>query len=346
MQKSIWNSIILLCTIALFLWSIIFALYNRDNNSIQNKEYSSDCEYTSTNDIFIINAICIQQKKLPQLTLVNIIDRVRDQIESFSGYYEPFSTSFNYYWATPKFKTKWNPYLQWNEKSDQLISEAIKWRKKIKITYDELAQYYAEHLSYFVADKDLTNLWKCSRKNYTIAMETLDNYVMNPWDIFNVNQKLSWIKNYCKWKTEEKYLFYGWVCGMVSQLFRVSLINPNITINKRFSHNERFVQYYWKDIGWDDAAIYERSKQFEIENNSNSDIIFKVREKWDNTILVAISRPINERVNISKNSIKWRKTAIHLEKTVYQTTKSENSNSIKRIESFDSYYTKKNYEFR
>ena len=53
---------------------------------------------------------------------------------------------------------------------------------------------------------------------------------------------------------------------MVSQLFRVSLINPDIVINKRYPHNEWFVQYYWENIWGDDAAVYEYSKQFEIKN--------------------------------------------------------------------------------
>lgn len=343
MQKSAWNSMIFFCAIALFIWAIILALYSRDNDNIQNKEYLSDCEYTLVDDIFTINAICIPQKKLPQLTLVDIVDKVWNQIEWFSGYYEPYSISFNYYWATPKFKKKWNPYLQWNEKSDQLVTEAIKWRKKIKITYNELAQYYAEHLSYFVADKDLSNLWNCSRTNYMLAMETINNYVMNPWDIFNANQNLSVIKDYCKWETEEEYLFYGGVCGMVSQLFRVSLLSPDIIITQRFPHNEWFVQYYGEEVLWDDAAVYERSKQFEIQNLGNSDIVFKVREEWNNIILVAISPPTNKWVRISKNHINWRKLTINLEKSVYY---DKNFNNLERTESFDSYYAGKTYEFR
>ena len=344
MQRSTWNSIILLCTIALFLWAIIFLLYNRDNNDLENKEYLSDCEYTLSDDSFIINAICVQKNQLPELTLVDVVNRTWDQIEWFFGYYEPFSASFNYYWATPKFKTKWNPYLQWNKKSDQLIIKAVEWRKKIKITYDELALYYAEHLSYFVADKDLSGLWNCSTTNYKLAIWVLDNYIMNPWDIFNANQKLSTIKDYCKWESKEEYLFYGWVCWMVSQLFRVSLINPDIIITKRFPHSEWFVQYYGENVWWDDAAVYERSKQFEIQNSGSSDIIFKVRNQWNNSELIAISRPTNKWVKISKNNINWRETAIHLEKTIYKSD--ENFDDMIRNETFDSYYTEKNYEFR
>lgn len=340
MDWNSWKSIILFCGILLFFWATALFWYGVNRDKLEDGEYFSNCGYTMSAGIFTINANCIQQKQLPKLTLVDIVNEAWDQIEWFSGYYEPQSTEFDYHWATPIFKTKWSPYLQWNEESEQLIEEAIKWRKKIKFTYNELARYYAEHLSYFVADKDLTNLWKCTRKNYIIALEGMDGVIMNPWDTFNVNGKLSSLNWYCRWVAKDSLSFYGWVCGMVSQLFRVSLLDPDILVNSRFSHSERFVQYYWETIWWDDAAVYEYSKQFQIENLWNSDIVFKMRHEWDKSILVAISWPTDKWVNISKENINWRTTAVHLKKSVYE------SDKFKRDENFDSYYTRKTYEFR
>lgn len=344
MNKSTWNTIILFWAIALFFWAIVFWLYDRDSNNLQNKEYSSDCEYTLSGDIFTINAICIQENRLPKMNLVDIIDNVWDQIKWFSGYYEPFSESFNYYWATPIFSNELNPYLSKNNYN--LLENPIKNREKISFSKKDLARYYAENISYFVADKDLINLWNCTRTNYDLALESMNNFILKPWESLNINQKLGSIKDYCKWKIEEEHLFYGWVCGMVSQLFRVSLVNPDIVITKRFSHNEWFVQYYGETVWWDDAAIYERSKQFEILNSGNSDIIFKVREEWNNSELIAISWPTNKWVNISKSFINWRQLAIHLDKTIYQSTELWNSGNIERVESFDSYYAGKTYETR
>lgn len=340
MHLTSWKRIIIWCSIALFLWAIVFWLYGRDNNSLQNKEYSANCSYTLSAWIFKINAVCIQQKQLPQLTLVDIVNEVRNQIEWFSWYYDAHSPSFNYYWATPIFSTKWSPYLQWNEESEQLISGAIEKRKKITFTYNELAQYYAQHLSYFVADKDLTNLWRCTRKNYLIALDWMDWVIMNPWDVFNANVKLGLLRWYCEWASEWSFSFYGGVCGMVSQLFRVSLLDPEIIVNSRFPHNERFVQYYWETVWGDDAAVYEYSKSFEIKNLSNSDIIFKTRHEWNKSIFVAISWPTHKWVNISKENIDGRETAVHLNKSVYE------SNTLMREENFDSYYSRKTYEIR
>ena len=163
---------------------------------------------------------------------------------------------------------------------------------------------------------------------------------MNPGDVFNANKKLSSLRWYCEWTSEWLYSFYGWVCGMVSQLFRVSLLNPDIIIHSRHPHNERFVHYYWETIWGDDAAVYERSKLFEIQNLSNSDIIFKSRQEWDSSIVVAISRPTNKWVNISKENIDWKETSIRLNKSVYE------SNNRIREEFFDSHYIRKTYEIR
>lgn len=340
MSLTSWKRIILFCSFALFLWAIVFWLYGKYIDTLKDKEYVANCSYTLSAWIFSINAVCVQQKELPQLALVDIVNEVRDQIDWFSWYYEPFSTSFNYYWATPIFRTGWSPYLKWDPESEQLITDAVKKRKKITFTYNELAQYYAEHLSYFVSDKDLTNLWRCTRTNYLIALEWIDWVIMNPWDVFNVNKKLGSLKWYCKWINNESFSFYGWVCGMVSQLFRVSLVNPEIFVNNRFPHNERFVQYYWETVWWDDAAVYEYSKVFEIENLSNSDIIFKTRYEWNESILVAISWPTNKWINISKENIDWKETAVHLNKSVYEW------DAIIREEIFDSFYSRKTYEIR
>ena len=127
---------------------------------------------------------------------------------------------------------------------------------------------------------------------------------------------------------------------MVSQLFRVSLLNPDIEITQRSPHNERFVQYYGETVWWDDAAVYEYSKQFEIKNLWNSDIVFKMRHEWNESVLVAISWPTDKWVNISKQNIDGRETAVHLNKSVYE------SNNFIREENFDSYYSRKTYEFR
>lgn len=387
MTKINRKNIILDSAIILFLWAIFIFWYSSNAISIENKienavqiienslpksditkYYDSECKYSFSDGIYTIDASCVLQNKLPELTLEEIINEVWNQISDFSEYYHPFDSSFDYHGAIPLFESEWSPYLQDSDESKNLLIKAIKRREKIRFSYNELAKYYANKLSYFVSDKDLTNLWNCTRQNYLLALESMDNYILKPGQSFNVNQKLRWIKWYCKWRSDTNYSFYGGVCGMVSQLFRISLINPDILIKKRFSHNEWFIQYYGDIVWWDDAAVYERSKQFEIENIWNSDIIFKIRHNDNHSVMVAISEPSEKWVNISRKFINWRETAIHLEKTIYQKVQknldsneildwitfyeslikddSNKENNIVRNEIFDSYYTKKTHEIR
>lgn len=145
-------------------------------------------------------------------------------------------------------------------------------------------------------------------------MDTMDGYLFRSGESFNANHELRKIKSYCTGRGENNFLFYGGVCGMTAQLFRISLLTPGIEITKRHPHSEWFVQYYGENIGGDDAAIYEMSKQFEINNASTYDIYFRVKWDGDQSFLVAISPTTNQRVQIKKTPISER--SIKLERIV------------------------------
>jgi vancomycin resistance protein YoaR len=144
---------------------------------------------------------------------------------------------------------------------------------------------------------------------------------------------------------------------MSAQVFRTAIIHPAIEITKRRPHNERFVQYYGAEIGGDDAAIYEMSKQFEIKNSGEEDIYFKVKRGSGHNLLVAISPHSTQRVEITKHPI--NALNIDLERTIRATTETENSPLLDSLllptekeekmlkqETFHSTYYKKNYELR
>jgi vancomycin resistance protein YoaR len=103
---------------------------------------------------------------------------------------------------------------------------------------------------------------------------------------------------------------------MTAQLFRTTLIHPSIEIVKRRPHNERFVQYYGEEIGGDDAAIYEMSKQFEIKNIGTSDMYFKVKWDTDHTLLITASFRTPQWVEISKHPLTQR--SITLERNIWE----------------------------
>jgi vancomycin resistance protein YoaR len=169
-----------------------------------------------------------------------------------------------------------------------------------------------------VSDKDISKLSRCNTQNYTLALKTLDGKILQPNESFNANRELAKVRGYCTGKGEKNFLFYGGVCGMTAQVFRTTLIHPTIEIVKRRPHNERFVQYYGDEVGGDDAAVYELSKQFEIKNSGTDDIYFKVQRGNGHNLLVAISPKTNQRVEITKHPINALK--IDTERIIWETT--------------------------
>jgi vancomycin resistance protein YoaR len=186
------------------------------------------------------------------------------------------------------------------------------------LTKYELARYWVQDLAFYVSEKDFSLLSPCNTQNYTLALQQLDGQVLNPGESFNANRELSKVKGYCTGRGEANFLFYGGVCGMTAQVFRTTLIHPSIEIVKRRPHNERFVQYYGEEIGGDDAAIYEMSKQFEIKNIGTEDIAFKVKRNAKHTLLVAISPRTPQWVEISKQPLTSR--SISLERNIWEYT--------------------------
>jgi vancomycin resistance protein YoaR len=148
---------------------------------------------------------------------------------------------------------------------------------------------------------------------------------------------------------------------MSAQVFRTTLIHPAIEVVKRRPHNERFVQYYGEDVGGDDAAVYEMSKQFEIKNSGTDDLYFKVKRGKEHTLLVAVSPRSEQRVEITKHPINER--TIDLERVIWERSGIEADFSLQPVsilgegekktekqlvkqETFHSTYSRKNYELR
>ena len=214
-------------------------------------------------------------------------------------------------------------------------------------------------MAFYVSEKDISLLSSCNTRNYSLALERIDGYLLKPGELFNANRELAKVRGYCTGRGETNFLFYGGVCGMSAQVFRTTLIHPTIEITKRSPHNERFVQYYGAEIGGDDAAVYEMSKQFEVMNIGDEDIYFRVKWGDKRTELVAISPRSHQWVEITKFPISERE--IELERKIWNaqideksdfslTTpifpQVETSDILVKQEVFHSLYYRKNYEIR
>lgn len=300
-MKNYLNPASFLIIVALLLCSASFALlFPQDEKPILNQNEKETQKAEIQHNSPQINPEPFEIHILDQDT----IDALRDNIIDFSEKYKPFTNSYTYFGWQPIFASWFS--------SDQ-------------------TQYF----NFYVADKDISKLSRCNTTNYLIALKAIDKVLLKPWETFNANKNLAQKTWYCTGRWEANFLFYGGVCWMVSQLFRTSLINPAIQITQRHAHSEWFVQYYWEDYGWDDAAVYQMNKQFEIKNISDQDIYFRSLQIWDMTYLVAIT-PKTEKGNpVQITKAQPLKNKIELTRTIGTWN-----------ELFTSVYTNKNHELR
>ena len=168
-----------------------------------------------------------------------------------------------------------------------------------------------ENYSFYAVPTNTENRWQCSLRNYKLAVSKLNWLELKPWETLDLNKLISNDRRSCKGSSTKSFLFYWWSCGASSQLFRLSLIMPNITVLERAWHAKRRALYYWANIMWDDAAMYENSKKFIIRNDFDTSIYFIAYEKWNYVYLVwIVPKKVDEYVEIIKN-VNWYRSSLY-----------------------------------
>lgn len=273
------------------------------------------CVYKERGNSYLLSPLCLLNRELPYIDENLVIENIWPEVVWFDDSYDETKTKFEYKSANPFFKNYKSIFDIDNIQKLFLIKLYDRGTyilvPKTYIMYENFKK-----MSFYVVSKNISLLKPCTKQNYKVALNSLDNYVLAPWNIFNLNDHISYLPWYCKWSWPQNLMFYGGVCWFASQLFRSSLLNPDMEILKRSWHSVWLTAYYSDYIYWDDAAIYQNTKQFEIKNNSKKNIYFKVMNKWDYSYFIAIlSKEPEKKVNISKKQV-WNLSAI-LEKKVY-----------------------------
>ena len=338
------------------IWLIIWSfLLLRVSWLIHNGALSffSSCHIQRNGQEFILDAACLLQGKLPKLSLQESIDTLRNDIQWFQNMYHPFAQSFIYSGTKPIFKSQYPTIIPHTEKEIRDMRQAVQAGQKVSISLKQLAHYYVSWYTFYVADKDISQLKPCTKTNYLLALSSVDQLLLKPGQQFNYNQHLEQLQGYCRWLSGDPGLpFYGGVCGVSSQLFRVALINPEISVLQRYPHNERFTVYYGEKIQGDDAAVMTTRKQFEIQNAGTSNLYIRTKQLGTTTYVVAVvPQNINKQVKISK--VWFDDLSVELTRQVFQLTRMPSAHALpteKRnilsTEVFPSKYMGKNDESR
>ena len=300
------------------------------------------CDYFVWYKTVTISPTCIIKGELPELKFQDAVSIMWSHIKEFDKKYDLESTSFFYNSANPIYFNNseladFVGVTTWDDIVAKLLDYA---NIRISIPKYYIAKEYIKNYSFYVSTKNLDNRSKCRKTNFLKALYMLDGRTLYSQQSFNYNTELVKEKNYCVewWGKPWKYLFYGGVCGASTQLFRNSLINPDLYISKRYNHRQRYVYFYNKDIYWDDASVYERDKQFEIKNIGTKPIYFKVWKSSNDYYLVSILPYKNENTSFVLKKQIWTLRAI-VGRIVFDKF------NIKQFEQFwvSNYYSK-NYE--
>lgn len=263
------------------------------------------CKYKESGDYYIMRPICLRKRQYPKLGFRETVDILRPYIKGFDQAYNQDASEFVFKSAKPDMDytdLTINDEYHNTVKQKQLINELSKRRVYIRIHKKYLAKYSAEDFQYYPTIKETKNMGPCTKTNYEVSAGPLNWLYIKPGEIFNLNQAISRLPGYCAGINGNQVLpFYGGSCGTAGQLFRTTLMVPDITVTKRSPHIRRWAQFYGLTVYGDDAAVLTDVKQLEIRNDGSFPIYFKQLKFDDYTYLVAI-KPVDQdkKVKIQK----------------------------------------------
>ena len=288
------------------------------NKAKKIEKLNIKCDFYSIGNDYYILPRCFLENNLPKLSLTEVTDSIWPFIKGFSQVYDLNSTWFFYYPAEPKYFVRYDlKGIIWTGKVDKLFLKILALTNTwIKVPKIYLAFNQARNRSFYVAGKDLSkrNWWRL--QNFNVAVNALNNLVLEPWEELFINKILANLPGYYKGSWDDKYLFYWWVCGVSTMIFRLALINSYLYVIKRYNHLHRYVNFYSSYLYGDDAALYEYYKILKIKNVSDKPILFKTKKITDEIYFVnVIPTKVDKFVFLGKEKI-WKLKAL-VEKIVF-----------------------------
>lgn len=303
---------------------------------IQDQECLIEEEWTN----YILSPVCLLKKKLPTMDITEVWEEMKNNIYGFTNTYNETQTEFTYEWAIPLIKNIASVELfPRNNTYKAFLIYLQEQEKKIRIPKKIIAKELFSTYTFYVTKKDTTQLKPCTKQNYIVAFSSMDNIQIAPEETFTVNDHIAYLPGYCKGRWPQDLKFYGWVCWFATQVFRTSLLMPDIDIITRYAHSVWLVPYYSDYVFADDATIYENSKKLIIKNIGTETIYFKTIQKTNYTYLIAIIPQKNTKgVSITKKETS--ELAGEVTKNVYNIKKKNIINTA----IFKAKYTSKAYQ--
>jgi len=288
------------------------------NKAKKLEKLNYKCDFYSVGNDYYILPGCFLENNLPKLSLTQVANSIWPFIKDFSQVYDLNSTGFFYYPAKPRYFVKYDlSGVIWTGKVNKLFLKILALTDTwIKIPKIYLAFNQAKNRSFYVAGKDLSKRNWGRLQNFNVAVSALDNYVLGPSQELFVNKDFANLPWYYIKPWEGKYLFYGWVCGVSTMIFRLALINPYLYVTKRYNHLHRYVNFYSPYLYGDDASLYEYYKILKIKNILDQPILFKTKKIGNEIYFInVVPEKVDKFVFVRKEKI-WKLKAL-VEKIVF-----------------------------
>ena len=298
----------------------------------------SPCTIFQENDAsYLISPACLVQQGFTGMEVDKALNLITPFIHDMNVVYNTSASQFIYQSTSPIFTKKFLPSQFTDDLDISFLASLQKQGTNIRISDVQLAYMTSKSWSRYAVWKDMTALKPCTKQNYYVAFNLLDNYILASGAQLNLNDILAYRGGYCKGTGPKDLMFYGGVCGAATQLFRLSLLIPGIDIVDRYEHSIWYVPYYSEYVYGDDAALYQKSKKLVLQNNSPYPIYIRTIDFGQSTYLIGIvPQHTTSYVEITKEQTSDLSSKVT--KKVYSNTK----NLIKNQE-FLSNYVKKSY---
>lgn len=265
-----------------------------------------------------LNPDCLLKGKPPAFSLQEKAEIVLHHLAEWGSGYQPDLQFAVYGGDSVKLTTDKALFPLSSELREQLQKAEIV-GQHIQLSSERFAKMLSQDLLFWGSEKEISQMGPCTKQNYLLAFDNLNNTLIQPGETFNFNRYLINLKGYCKGMSSNVFLFYGGVCGVSGQLFRAGLSSPQVEIGQRRGHNFRYSKYYGEQVEGDDAAVYERNKQFEFTNTSTQHLLIKTLMKGTKTYLFFITEKAglsDQRVEIHK--VRKSPLEVQIFKTIYQ----------------------------
>ncbi|AHB41872.1 hypothetical protein P148_SR1C00001G1094 [candidate division SR1 bacterium RAAC1_SR1_1] len=297
------------------------------------------CTIEQDGEGFVISPSCLLRPIIAEMSVKSALDLLTPYLEGVPIVYNTASPNFSYEATTPIFSQKLFPVTIRDPLDYAFLLSLQKEEKVFRVSKVQLAYLMSKSWSWYGVWKDMAPLKPCTKQNYYVAFSSLQDYVRASGTQLNLNDMIANRAGYCKGTGPKNLMFYGGVCGFATQLFRLSLLIPNVDTVERYEHSQRYVAYYSEYIFGDDAALYQNNKKLILQNNIGTDIYLKTLDFRNSTYLIAIvPKKISSYVEIKKEQVG------NLKGQVTKVVKTLKSSRV--AQEFLSYYTQRTYTVR